>query len=553
MLGLGLTLAMSSTGCDTGAAATQPAGAIAGPADWFADTTLAAGIDWKQGHGGRSPLTVLETTGSGCAVEDFDGDDHLDILLVGQADTGNTGRCALYRGSGDGRFTEATKGSGLEEPAFYLGCMVGDLDNDGRPDLLLTGYGELRLFRNEGGMRFREVDARELRSPDPTTWHTSATFGDIDNDGLLDIYVGAYVIYNETTQKFCDYGGVKASCGPKFYDPLFGRLYRNLGGMRFKDVTTEWGLTDQHGKCLGAAFADVNDDGWIDLYLGNDEMPGDLYINQAGRRFVNRGVDSGVALSFDGQMQGAMGVDFADFNRDGLLDLFVTTYEFEPASLYLNEGSGSFRYGSMDLGIDSITRPMVGFGTRFVDVDNDGWLDIAVANGHIHDNHKELDSMNDYRQPMQLFMSDQGRRLVDRSKEAGHGFLLPAVGRGLATGDFNEDGKVDLLMTDLESSPRLLINRSPSGGNWLRVGLTGSKANRDGIGAKLVLTGPDGARWTAECARGGSYLSSSEPVVHFGLGDVTKLSGLEVRWPGGGIQQVSVNGVNRLIQVKESR
>lgn len=539
-----------AAGCNIRATARQPGQVTAQPG-WFRETARQAGIDWKQGHGGRSPLTVLETVGTGCAAADFDGDGHLDLLLVGQEKTGSTGRCALYRGDGAGKFTDVLKGSGLEDPAFYFGCMAGDLDNDGRPDLLLTGYGTVKLFRNLGGMRFRELRAESgISSPDDTTWHTSAAFGDIDNDGLLDIYIGAYVVFNDDTIKFCDYGGIKSSCGPKFYDPQFGRLYRNLGGMRFKEVTDEWEMSDQHGKCLGVAFADVNRDGFTDLYLGNDELPGDLYINQKGKRFRNEGVASGVALAFDGQMQGAMGVDFADFNRDGLQDLLVTTYEFEPTSLYLNSKDGVFDYRSLDIGIDTATRTMVGFGTRFADFDNDGWPDIAIANGHIHDNHRQIDRMNDYRQPMQLFMSKKGARLVDQSGAAGPGFLLPGVGRGLATGDFNEDGRIDLITTDLESSPRLLINETPAGGNWLRVRLRGVRANRDAIGA-VVTVRAGREKWTAECTRGGSYLSASDPTIHFGLGKVALLDTLEIAWPGGGRQKLKKVKANQQLIIEE--
>ncbi|HEU4753381.1 MAG TPA: CRTAC1 family protein, partial [Armatimonadota bacterium] len=520
------------------------------PAGWFEDQARHAGITFRLGHHGKTPLTVLETMGTGCATADLDGDGHADLLLVGQQETGNTGRCALYRGDGKGSFADVTPGSGLETPGLYMGCAVADVDNDGKPDLLVTGYGVCRLFRNLGGMRFRDItDGSGLAALSPTDWCTSAAFGDVDRDGKLDLYIGRYVVFNEHTLQFCDYGGVKASCGPKFYDPQFGRLYRNTGGGRFQDWTQKWGLGSQQGKCLGAAFADVNGDGWPDLYIGNDEMPGDLFINRQGKGFTNEGLSAGVALSSDSQMQGAMGVDFGDFNRDGRPDLFVTTFEQEPVSLYANRGNTLFEHVSLSMGLDQ-TRSMVGFGTRFVDLDNDGWPDLPVANGHIHDNQSQVDRLSSYPQPMQLFMNRKGTFMDDRSREAGPGFTTPMVGRGLAVADFDEDGRPDLLVMDLEGTPRLLMNRMPETGNWLRVRLEGTRSNRSGIGAKVtVVAGPE--RWTAEAAAGGSYLSTSDPRLHFGLGAAKQVDRVEVRWPSGKVSTLARPAVGGEVRIRE--
>jgi enediyne biosynthesis protein E4 len=548
LLLLGAALALAGSGCHpaapaapaaplAAAGAEQRAGERAGESaggGWFADEATARGVAFVQGHGGRSPLTVLETMGTGCAMLDFDGDGHLDLFLVGQKDTGETGRCALYRNNGDGTFTDVTAGSGLEEPGLYMGCAVGDVDNDGLPDLLVTGYGVNRLYRNLGGGKFKDVTAGSgLESPSPTSWQTSAGFADVDGDGRLDLYVGRYVVFNDSTIQYCSYGGVlKASCGPMFYDPQFGSLYRNVGGFRFQDVTREWGLGDQKGKCLGVVFGDVNGDGWPDLYIGNDEMPGDFYVNQDGKRFTNEALTAGVAFAFDGQMQGAMGVDFGDFNRSGLLDLIVTTYEFEPASLYANRSRLLFENVSLAQGLDAPTRPLVGFGTKFADLDNDGWLDLPVANGHIHDNQELIDKLSAYRQPMQLFMNEQGRKWNDRSQDAGPGFTTPGVGRGLAVGDVDNDGGLDLLVTDLEGRARLLMNRMPQRGNWLRIALEGKRSNRMGIGARVEVTAGE-QRWVRYVTTSGSYLSASDPRVHVGLGDLTAVDRIEVQWPGG--------------------
>jgi hypothetical protein len=540
-----------------GAAPATPAppspAAAAPPGGWFEERAEAVGVTFRQGHRGKSPLPVLETMGTGCAVQDFDGDGHPDLLLIGQPDTGNTGKCALYRNRGDGTFEDVTAGSGLESPGLYMGCAAGDLDNDGLPDLLITGYGVCRLFRNLGKLRFKEVTAGSgLEARHATDWATSAGFADVNGDGRLDAYVGRYVIFDDKTLRFCDYGGVQASCGPKFYDPQFGGLYLNSGGFRFTERTRQLGITVQQGKCLGVVFHDVNDDGWPDLYLANDEMEGELFVNDHGRRFASRGMIAGVALSADGQVQGGMGVDFADVDRNGKPDLFVTTYETEAASLYLNRGGTLFEHASLACGIDQVTRTLVGFGTRMVDVDNDGWSDIAIANGHIHDNQEQVDSLTQYRQPMQLLMNRGGTRFEDRTPDAGPGFSTPAVGRGMASGDLDADGKLDLVVTDLEGPARVLFNRTPGRGSWLRVHLRGTHCNRQAIGARVtVVAGKE--RWVGQVQPGGSYLSSSDPRLHFGLGGVTAIDRVEVRWPCGRTSLAKSPRMSNELELQEPR
>ncbi|CEK12862.1 CRTAC1 family protein [Chthonomonas calidirosea] len=519
---------------------------------WFEDRTLQSGITFQLGHLPHpSPLNILQTIGTGCALFDFDGDGHLDLLLVGQTGT-RSSSCALYHNNGNGTFTDVTPGSGLEKPGFYLGCAVGDFDNDGRPDILLTGYGVLKLFRNVGNGRFEDVSEEAgLFSPSPTSWHTSAVFFDFDRDGYLDLYVGRYVIFNSKTLQLCNYGKYKSSCGPIFYDPDFGSLYHNNGKGHFTDVTHELGLDNAHGKCLGVTVADVNGDGWPDLYLANDEMPGDLFINEKGKSFRNEGLLRGVALNGAGEMQGGMGVDFGDYDNDGLIDLFVATFEGEPDSLYHATHSGIFEYASINVGIDQPTRNMVGFGTKFIDTNNNGWLDIVIANGHIHDNEDLLDKFNRYRQPMQLFMNQAGHTFIEMSQQAGPGFTTPMVGRGLAIGDVNNDGLLDIVATDLEGRPRLLINQTPQAGNWIRLTLEGRSSNRMGLGAHATLTA-GGNTWTRQCTTGGSFFSASDPRIHFGLGSVKEVEKIEVIWPSGKRSTVVRPPINKDIRVVES-
>ena len=509
----------------------------AGFKSWFEDEAKSLGVSTTMGHNGKTPLTVLEVMGPGCAVCDLDGDGHADILVVGQDGPVGKGQCALYRNDGKGKFTNVTKGSGLEAPGNYMGVAVGDIDNDGKPDIVITGYGVTKLFRNLGGFKFQDITKGSgIESPTSTSWATSAAFADVDRDGKLDLYISRYVVFNDKTLQFCDYG-LKASCGPIFYDPQIGSMYRNIGGGKFKDVTREWGLDGARGKTLGVAFADVNGDGWPDMYLGNDEMPGDLFINlgshpQNGRRFRSTGVESGVGMSGSGQMQGAMGVDFGDYDRDGRPDLFVTTFEFEQKSLYHNGEGALFNISSQQTGIGPATSNFVGFGTKFIDVNNDGWLDIVIANGHIHDNQAKIDKLGSYAQPLQLFINDSGKTFSNRTLEAGQGFTTPAVGRGLATGDLNDDGLVDVVVTDVEGNVRVLMNHTEDHNNWLRISLVGTTCNRMAIGARVtVKTGQE--TMTAECTTGGSYLSASDPRLHFGLGKNTQVDSICVAWPDG--------------------
>lgn len=545
-----------AAGCRPPAAAPAPepdAAARAAAPAWFQDVSGTAGISWRQGHHGRTPLPVLEMMGTGCAVRDFDGDGIPDLFFVGQKGTGNTGRCALYRGAIGPAYRDVTAGSGLAVPGMFMGCGAADLDNDGLPDIVLTGYGTNRLFRNLGGMRFKDVTTGSgLESTGPSDWRSAVAIADVDRDGLLDLYLGRYVVFHKDVPQLCDYGKLQSSCGPKFYDPQFGTLHRNQGSLRFTDMTRSWGLPNQHGKCLGATFCDIDRDGWPDLYLGNDEVPGDLFVNEKGRRFRNEGLLAGVSLAGDGQMQGAMGVDFGDFNRDGEFDLFITTFEFEPASLYSGQGGRLFRNVSTEVGLEHPTRSLVGFGTKFADFDNDGWADLAIANGHIHDNQNQIDSNSHYPQPLQLFMNRRGEAFEDRSGEAGPGFSTPCVGRGLATGDLDRDGRVDLLVTDLEGAPRVLLNRMGGTGSWLRVRLQGRKSNRDAVGARVEVRAA-GADWTAEVTTGGSYFSAMEPILHFGLGSATSVDSVEVWWPSGRTGKVAGPRVNSEILLEEPR
>lgn len=509
------------------------------PVPTFEDRTAQAGITWRLGYKPRpKPLTLLEIVPGGCAAVDLDGDGNTDLLFLGIEGVGNTGKCALYKGKGDGTFTDVTAGSGIETPGFYMGCAVADIQNDGKPDIVLTGYGVVRLYINLGNLRFRDATAGSgLEAPTKTTFNSSAGFADYDRDGLPDLYIGRYAKFDSTVTQWCNYSGVESGCGPLMYDAEIGSLYKNLGNGKFQDVTVKVGMDSAHGKCLGVVWCDYNNDGWPDLYLGNDEMTGDLFLNEKGKRFKNVGVMAGVALTEEGQFHGAMGVDFGDFDRDGKFDLVVTTFQNEATALYRNNGDGLFTNLSRPSGVDMATRPLVGFGVRFVDLDNDGWLDLPIANGHIYSNAEQVDKNITYAQPMHLLMNFKGERFYDRAKDAGPGFAGGFVGRALAASDLNNDGLVDLVAVDLEGAPRVLINTTKNPRKWLRVTLEGRKSNRMALGAVVTVKSGQ-AHWVAQCTTSGSYLTGNDPRVHFGLGDIERVDSVEVRWPNGAVSSV---------------
>jgi enediyne biosynthesis protein E4 len=549
----------------------------------FQDVAEASGIRFVQGHGGRSPLNIRETAGRGCALLDADGDGLLDLRLVGQP------RCALYRNQGGQpgeapRYEEITAAAGLDLEGDWMGCAAGDYDNDGRVDLLLTGYRCAALFHNEGA-RFRDVSANLPLARD--AWNTSAVFFDADGDGRLDLYVGAYVRFDRHTLQLCDFAGVKAACPPTYYDPERGRLYHNLGNGRFADVTREAGLEASHGKTLGVAAADFDGDGRTDLYLANDGMPGDLFHNEAlGSRlsalgeskpvpsrapsaerralfFRNVGVESGTAFNAASREQAGMGVDWGDYDGDGRLDLVVTTFQYEPTSLYHNEGHGAFVEEAYPAGIGDATLARLGFGTKFFDADNDGDLDLIQANGHVQDNAGRIFAGVTYPQSTLLFENLGDRRwggnpgadlplaFREVSAAAGAALTQPIVGRGLAVGDVDNDGDQDVLIANLEGAPLLLLNQTPRSGHSLTVRLVGTTSPRDGTGARVTVRA-GGRVQVREAGTGGSYLSAGDPRVHFGLGAAGVVDSITVRWPTGRVQTLHHVLADRELTLREA-
>jgi hypothetical protein len=506
----------------------------------FRNAASSAGLHYTWKTSDRSPLNILQTIGNGCAFLDYDNDGSLDILLVGP-------KLALYKGDGRGHFTDVTNATGLDAlSGHFLGCAVGDYDNDGFDDLYISGYRTGVLLHNEQGRRFREVTQQAGIPLQP--WGTSAAFADIDGDGRLDLFVGNYVRFDASSQQLCATNGVQTSCPPGLYDGLPGRLYRNIGNGRFTDVTARWGVQSSPGKTLGVAFADFDGSGRQSLALANDEVPGELYYNRGGS-FLPIGATSGIAYSNIGQPQAGMGEDWGDYDNDGRLDLTVMTFVTELKPIYHNDGHRLFSDRAIQLGLSDVVTPYVAFGVKWLDADNDGWLDLLITNGHTADNIAETGQGHTYAQPTLFLKNEQGARFVRVSLPD---LDRPIVGRGLAIGDYDNDGRMDALVVDSAGEVVLLHNETSPSGHWLSFRLIGTKCNRDGYGAS-VLVETARRKLFRHCHADGSYLSSSDPRVHFGLGEETQAAKVTIRWPDGAVQTLHDLAADRILTVEEGK
>lgn len=523
---------------------TLPSPAVAAPgAALYRDVAREAGLDFHWGNNGKSPLTNLETFGCGCAFLDADGDGGMDVLLVGEP------TAALFRNQRDGTFRNITSGSGLDRlRGAWKGCAAGDIDGDGHIDLLLTGYNCLALLRGRGDGRWTDVTAEAgLR---PQGWASSAGFMDLDGDGWLDLVVGSYVVFNEHTRRYCEMRpGVRSGCPPQEYQPQFARVYRNDGRGGFQDISAAAGMKTTHGKALVVTFCDFNDDGRPDFYLANDGTPGDLMQNLGGGRFRNIGLEAGAAFGMLGQAQAGMGTDWADYDRDGRFDFAVSAFSGEPYSLYHNTGL-LFEHTGSSTGISEPTRAALGFGVKFTDADNDGWKDLVFVNGHVYDNVAQVEPGSTYRQPSMLFLNRGGTRFELAAAAAGPDFARPILGRGLAAGDYNNDGREDLLIVDYEGQVLLLKNESPAAHHWLTLDLRGGGKNRLAYGARAEVRA-GGVRWIGQVSPASAYLSSSDPRVHFGLGDTAQVEAVRITWPDGSHEEVRQPPIDRIVRIQQ--
>lgn len=507
----------------------------------FEEVAVKSGLRYRWTLDPVRPLNILQTIGNGCAFLDFDADGNLDILLVGSPP-------GLYRGDGAGRFVDVSATSGLAGlKGRFLGCATGDIDNDGFIDLYLSAYRGGALLRNLDGKRFTEVSKRAGVPSQP--WATSCAFYDANGDGLLDLYIGNYVDFGpKTDPQLCQYGSVLGACGPRFYKPLKGRLFVNIGAGRFRDATSEMRLESVSGKALGVAFAPAEGAATPWLAIANDEVAGDL-LKLSGEGYENIAVIAGTAFDLSGKEYGGMGADWGDFDGDGRFDLLVATFRHEAKQLYVATGGASFTERSAETGLADVMKPFVTFGAKFADFDNDGFLDIAFANGHIQDNVALSDPETTFEQPSVLLRNAEGKRLLNLADNLPEAAKRPIVGRGLATGDYDNDGRTDLLIADSNGYPLLLHNVHPNPGNWIRLKLRGAKSNRDGVGAKVTIMA-GGRTLIRKCGTDGSYLSASDVRVHAGIGTAT-VADVTVEFPGGATRTLRGLAANREIVVRE--
>ncbi|MEX2558898.1 MAG: CRTAC1 family protein, partial [Pirellulales bacterium] len=491
------------------------------------------------------PMRSPEAFGCGCALFDYDNDGWQDVLLVADPSP------RLYRNLGQGHFIDVTSEAGIDTvEGDWTGCAIGDYDGDGFLDILVTGLHRLVLFQNIGGSAFREATTQA--GLDPTNrghWGSSAGFMDLDGDGHLDLVILNYVVFGPGEQQYCELApGVLSGCPPSRYKPEFGEMWRNDGHGRLS-LVHEAGLPDTNGKALVLAFADLDRDGRMDFYIGNDGTEAELMHNLGGMKFENLGFQSGLAVHNFAAMA-AMAADWADFDRDGLEDLTVTGFADESYAVFRNFGNLNFDSASNRTGIAAATFKPLGFGAKWLDMDNDSWPDVAYANGHVYDNVADIDPSFVFRQPMMLFHNRRGERFADLVPVLRGDVARPLLGRGLAAGDIDNDGRIDLLVVDYEGPVVLLLNESRTENHWIKLDLRSAGSNRFAYGARL--TGRRGDEvWIGQVSPASSYLSSSDPRIHWGLGKVDRLDSITIHWLSGHEEVLHDVAADRIVQVME--
>jgi len=510
----------------------------------------------------------IETMGPGCAFVDYDGDGNLDIYMVnGHSLDGSElsdSHNVLFRGVGDGSFTDVTQQTGAGDRGYGMGVTAADYDNDGDIDLFVTNYGRNTLLRNQAGERF--IDVTQAAGVGDEEWGVGAAFLDFDSDGHLDLYVANYVKFSldDPREMLAPYitreAGKKVATKatgyphPGNYNGAADVLYRNGGAGAFLDVTREAGVYNPRGKGMGLVAGDYDNDGDVDIYVGNDLTPNFLYRNDGGR-FTDVALLTGVAYSEDGRAESSMGVDMGDYDGDGLMDLVVPNFQGETCTLYHNDGEGFFSDQSVASGLGAPTRAYVGWGVGFFDYDNDGMLDLFMAAGHVLDNVGLFDSRTSYRQRNFLFRNTgtsgrAGTRFRDVSADSGEGISLIDASRGVAFGDYDNDGDLDILIANCNDAAVLLRNDGGDRQHWLRVKTVGAKSNRDGIGARVELTTEEVVQ-IREVKSGSSLYSQSDLIVHFGLGSSTTVDRVSVRWPSGTVDTVVGVEADQIIVIRE--
>jgi hypothetical protein len=539
-----LAAALVLTGCHV----TLPAGRSIHPAEVvasirFTDVTKEAGIDFTHVNAAYGRKLMPETVGSGCAFADFDGDGNLDLIIVNGTNWPGhdtpSGTCRLYRGDGKGHFTDVTVGSGLDKPLYGMGVAVADYDGDGKEDIYLTAVGPNRLLHNEGNFHFSDVTLQAGVEGIPPEglplrdkWSTGAAWFDYDRDGDLDLFVCQYVKWSPQLDPFCGKNGVRGYCPPDNFEGVHCTLYRNNGDGTFTDVSREVGLLDcPVGKSFGIGIDDFNGDGWPDIVVTNDTWANFLFVNEQGKHFAEKGIESGIAFGENGRARAGMGIDVADFRNDGHAGLVIGNFVNEGLSLFVPDPDGiAFTDQGPALGVSAPSLLSVTFATFFFDADLDGWLDLFATNGHVDDIANMYRSDLSFRQEPLLFRNQHGRHFDNVTKTAG--FAEKMVGRGAAYGDIDGDGDLDIGLVDNGGRFRLFRNDTQGEGHWVRIKLVGVGGNRDALGARVSLRA---GRLTQSryVKSGGSFLSESERTLTFGLGASERADDVIVTWPDG--------------------
>ena len=539
----------------------QPNPAV--PAVKFVDVTEALGIHFKHEASPTAQKYLLETMGSGVALLDCDNDGRLDIFFVngariedpmpkGNPPQKNEPRYfnRLYHQKADGAFEDITERSGLAGAEYGMGVAVGDYDNDGNEDLYVTGYPRNRLYHNDGDCTFRDVTSGAGVAG--SGWSTSAAFVDFNHDGLLDLVVARYLDWSFDNNPYCGERrpGYRAYCHPDVFGGVSLLLYRNDGGGRFTEVSKTAGMGTTEAKALGVAISDFDRDGYVDVAIANDSVHESLYQNKGKSTLEDTAILAGTAVDEDGRTYAGMGIDIADYDNDGWPDMVITNLSEQKYALYHNAGDGTFTYETESSGLGAISRPYSGWGVKFMDYDNDGWKDLFIAQGHVLDTIELTFPHLRYRQPP-LLLRNTGKRFVDVSAQSGSVFQERWPARGLAVGDLDNDGGLDVVITTNNGPAYVLRNEGGGRGHWLLIRLVGHKSNRDGIGAAIKLVAASGAEQYATVSTAGSYLSASDKRVHFGLGTERVAKYMEIRWPSGMVQRVDNVAADQILTIHE--